>query len=357
MNYLGLMSGSSLDGLDMALCNFDYNEDTQKYIYKILEVYQAEFPEEIVEKFSKVTGFSGIELLRFSNEFAVFCGETCKRFIDQSSFNVDAIGSHGHTVFHFPQESLTYQLGNGAIISQISEREVICDFRTSDIASGGIGAPFAPIIDFHLFPNVDILVNLGGISNASFRLGTEMKATDISPCNQLLNFLARKSGLDYDKDGIIASGGEINNELLDELHDINRPISPGARAIDNTWVETSFFELLDSHSSVKDGLRTCVEFIVSEIISSIESNSPLEGPKKMMVTGGGAFNKFLIGLLEAKSEVLNVKILPINQELINYKEALLISFMAYLRKSKIPNVINSVTGAARETIGGAIYTF
>ncbi|WP_235297848.1 anhydro-N-acetylmuramic acid kinase [Portibacter marinus] len=354
MNILGLMSGSSLDGLDMALTAF--SESSQGVIsFDLLKSKAVEFPKNLHDRLKHVVRLTSYELFKLEADFSYFLGQCCIDFIQNSKSNVDLIASHGHTVFHDPQNKFTVQIGNGGTISQLVRRDVVCDFRSSDIALGGQGAPFAPIADQFLFPDIDILVNLGGISNISIKSQDGIIAFDVSPANQLLNYLASRNGKAYDQDGEWARSGETNDKLLDKLMQINGLESAKPRGMDNTWVQENFIPHLQS-IEVRDGLRTVVEFIIHEITKAIAlAKHSSKNPLKIMFTGGGALNLFLMEGLAREMTAINIEIVPAGKELIQYKEAIMIALMGYLRVNRKVNVLNSYTGASRNSIGGCIY--
>lgn len=355
MNILGLMSGSSLDGLDMALCNFVRDLDGDKIQHSILKVKSVELPEDLIAQLKASTLMNARDLLALSATFGAFLGNSAKQFIAESDFSVDLIASHGHTIFHHPENNFTLQIGDGAIIAQVAQKDTICDFRSSDIACGGNGAPFAPIADAMLFPETDICLNLGGISNITFKQNGSVMAFDISPCNQLLNFLAQKMGESFDRDGEIAAVGKVNHDLLQRLIASNSFNQMEPRAIDNSWVSETFFPLL-ADDSIPDDLATSVEFINLEIVKACQFQNYNES-KQILVTGGGAFNKFLINDLSDKLRANRINIVNVSDEVIEFKEALLVSLLGYLRINKLPNALGSVTGASRDSIGGCIYTY
>lgn len=355
MNVLGLMSGSSLDGLDMALCHFT-GEPPERMGFELRQTRQVDFPIVLGERLRGGVNLSGRELMQLEAEFSYFLGNACRSFLLETGSPVDLIASHGHTVFHYPELGFTTQIGNGGIISQLAQCDVICDFRSSDIAAGGLGAPCAPIADFYLFPEVDLFINIGGISNISYRKGRDIKAFDISPANQLLNYLAALKGESYDKDGVIAASGEINNDLLELLIRSNKLEFAIPRALDNSWIAECFVPQLSGYA-IEDAMRTVVEFINLEIIKAIHLLDPDDSSKDLLVTGGGAFNKFLINNLENKLKRLNVSVVNAEDEIINYKEAVLIGLMGYLRLRRAFNSLKVVTGASRNTVGGCIYAY
>ncbi len=356
MNILGLMSGSSLDGLDMALCSFESLPSKPDFSHTVLETKKVSFSDPILEQLKVSTLLSAKELLAFHSEFGAFIGESCASFIANSDHEVDYIASHGHTMLHFPEDGYTFQLGHGAHVAQISGVDTICDFRSNDIVMGGLGAPCAPLADQYLLNDAGIFINLGGISNISFKNNGAIKAFDVSPCNQLLNRLSQRIGLEYDEDGKLASNGQVDQELLEKLYLRNQYDPTQPRALDNSWVEDQFFQVMDDFPNVEDGLRTVVEFIVLELMKAIELNEQHFKSARLIATGGGAMNTFMMNELGQKLSKIGVSILPSSEQLIEFKEALLIAFMGYLRLHKVPNVLKSVTGARIDTIGGCIYS-
>ena len=357
MTILGLMSGSSLDGLDMAICSFEGIPGNSAFKFEILSTNVSDIPQDIADKIKLSPKMDSRELLKFDAQFGHFLGLQSKLFISKSNLEVDYIASHGHTVFHYPEDSFTFQLGNGAAIAQEAKHDVICDFRSSDIAENGLGAPFAPIADYYLFPHADYCLNLGGISNLSFRDESGIKALDISPCNQLLNHIAGKEGLIYDDEGRLARSGTLDMDLLRELERLNDLKSIEPRALDNSWISDNFLPILDQYGANNDVLHTIVKFITSEIIKVVELRGQKSPESKMLISGGGAFNLFLKDNLQVELNKLGVELLTVEREIVEYKEALLMAFMGYLRILKKPNAYSSVTGATIDTIGGCLYTY
>lgn len=357
MNILGLMSGSSLDGLDMALCSFKGDPDGSDFEFSVLKTHQVDFPHKLISDLREAPNYYPKKLLALDAHLGKFFGEECDAFIRENDFEVDFVASHGHTIFHNPEKNFTCQIGNGAMMARAAKRNVICDFRSADIAAGGLGAPCAPIADKYLFPENDILLNLGGISNITIKSGKDLYAFDISPCNQLLNYLAQKADLFYDIDGNLSAKGQVITELLEVLLTANDFDGFGPRAIDNSWVANTFIPLLDKHSSIKDALRTCVEFIKMEFHKAIVGHLPFTPEASIVVTGGGAFNLFLMDQLRQVCNDFEITVTETDHEMIAYKEACLIALMGYLRVINKPNVLKSVTGAKQDTIGGCIYLY
>ena len=343
------MSGSSLDGVDLALC--DFNLSDEKLNWKILKSSTIEFSHGWRDKLKNLPVASAKELALADYELGYFFGEKIKEF--SKGISVDYIASHGHTIFHEPQNKMTCQIGNGAAIASSAGISTISDFRSTDIGFGGQGAPLISILDRDLFPEFSALVNLGGISNVSFTNLDRLIAYDISPCNQLLNHLAQKLGLDYDKDGDIALKGKLNAKLLEKLYSFEYFNQPYPKSLDNNYIRNNFLPLLDTFDcSIEDKLRTCVELIAMTLSSELKNNLEVEN-KKVLLTGGGAKNKVL--LQRIKELLPNIYSFVSESTLVDFKEALLMAYLGFLRVLEKPNVISSVTGAAKDSIGGAVY--
>jgi len=342
LTILGMMSGTSLDGLDLALCNFWKNDNY--FNFSIVKTETFSYSPQLTEKLRTLYDESALQFceteVEFSN-FAALCANQFLRDMEKPHY----IASHGHTVFHRPKEGLTKQIGSGAVIAAKTGIPTICDFRTTDVAHGGQGAPLVPIGDALLFFDYNGCLNLGGISNMSSK--KQQTAYDISLCNIPLNYLANQKGLDYDKDGVLAKKGNINFDLLEAL---NRPdyfLQNGAKSIGYEFFATYYKPLLDNCSvSVEDKLRTVCEHIAMQVANNIE------GLQKVLLTGGGAKNSFLTNLIKEKT---NSQIVIPDMQLIDFKEAIIFAFLGYLRIHETNNCLKSVTGATKDSCGGAIY--
>ena len=346
------MSGSSLDGIDLALCEF--KQDNNQISWEILKAETVEYSKEWVDRLKTISKITAREIALADYNIGYLFGEESKRFLQDEK--IDFIASHGHTVFHEPQNKMTYQIGNGAAIATASGVSTICDFRSMDIGYGGQGAPIVAIVDRDLFPNYDALVNLGGISNISFTNKKDTIAYDISPCNQLLNHLAQKVGNEYDKDGEIALLGELNQDLLNQLLSSDYFKKPFPKSLDNNFIINNFIPILEnSKLSIEDKMATSVELIARTLADELEkyfqgsSNTP-----KVLFAGGGTKNTFLMQRIKSLSKSASI-IIP-DELIIDYKEALLMAYVGYLRVLEKNNVLGSVTGASKDSIGGAVYT-
>ena len=346
LTILGIMSGTSLDGLDIALC--DFWKEEQIFHYKILKTQTFSFPQELSQKLRRLFNSSALYLCQVEVEFSNFTAQCVTRFLERSEKQPHYIASHGHTVFHQPENGLTKQIGIGAIIASQTGISTICDFRTTDVALGGQGAPLVPIGDALLFPQYDGCLNLGGIANISHYHSKISTAYDISLCNIPLNFLSKQFGLQYDKDGALAQRGIIHSKLLEALNKPDYFSKNGAKSIGYEFFEKYYLPLFDTFSiSNEDKLRTMCEHIAMQIAYH------LKGLHTVLLTGGGTKNRFLVKLIKEKT---NTKIVIPKRQLIDFKEALLFAFLGYLRVYGATNCLHSVTGATRDSCGGAIYS-
>ena len=349
MKILGIMSGSSLDGIDFALCEFEKQKSAIKW--NILKAQTIDYSQEWKQNLKSLPFLSGRELTLADYQLGYLFGEKAKIFLDGEK--IDFIASHGHTVFHEPEKMMTLQIGNGSAIAAASGISTIYDFRSMDIGFGGQGAPIVPIADRDLFPDYPALVNIGGISNISIKNSEKIVAYDISPANQLLNFLSQKKDLEYDKDGELASKGKINNDLLNKLLSFDYFKKSYPKSLDNNFIKTHFIPVLEKmRGSIEDKMATSVELIAKTLSEELKSNLSDNIPKKVLITGGGARNKFLIKRIKSLSKGCET-IIPDNL-IIDFKEALMIAYMGYLRVNKENNLLSSVTGASQDSIGGAI---
>ncbi|MDY0781354.1 anhydro-N-acetylmuramic acid kinase [Tenacibaculum sp. IB213877] len=342
---IGLMSGTSLDGIDLVYVTFN------KKNYKDFEIlYSTTYPysSEWKNLLKQAITFSDEKLTQLDIQYGIFLGETINSFIEENDiYTIDFIASHGHTVFHQPENGITLQIGSGQEIANITNHKVICDFRTQDVKLGGQGAPLVPIGDELLFADYDYCINLGGFANVSFKQNSKRIAFDICPVNIVMNHYAQQLGFEYDEDGKIASEGKINQELLDKLNSLEFYQKEPPKSLGLEWVQKEVFPLIDSlENDVPSILRTFVEHCAIQIASVIENNS------LVLITGGGAFNTFLVQKIEEKS---NLKIKLPSNELINFKEALIFAFLGVLRNENKVNCLQSVTGAKKNHSSGKIF--
>lgn len=346
---IGVMSGTSLDGIDIALCNFIRNEQKQ-WSFKITKSTTIVYNLNMKQKLKDAIHFSGFDLMLLHNEIGDLIGQSVNNFITVNNISkkeIDFISSHGHTIFHQPSKSITTQIGNGANISAITKLPVICDFRSIDIALGGQGAPLVPIGDKLLFSEYKYRLNLGGIANISSESDGKTRAFDICPVNLVLNKLVQKMSLDYDNEGNLAKKGIINETLLTHLNSLDFYKIKGPKSLGIEWVNSLVLPIIESYNlSIPDSLRTFVEHIAIKISNVIDEK------EKILISGGGTFNTFLIDRI--KSNVNSEIVIP-DKEIIEFKEALIFAFLGVLRHRNEPNCLSSVTGSISDNVGGCIY--
>lgn len=346
-NVIGVMSGTSLDGIDIAHCTFTHQD---RWNFEILVAETYEYPSVWVEKLKNLVTLTASDLLQLDEDYTHFLGNAIRQFIQKNKLSsLDAVCSHGHTALHQPHNGLTYQIGNLPKLATLLNEMVVCDFRVADVALGGQGAPLVPIGDQLLFSQYDFCLNLGGFANISSEIKGQRIAYDICPVNIVLNLYANALGLDYDDGGKIAASGTIDESLLKQLNALSFYKSPYPKSLGLEWVKESIFPIIDSYSlSEKDVLRTFVEHIAIQISNEINFKSSAS----VLTTGGGAFNEFLMSCLSDKTQ--NAIIIP-DKSIINYKEALIFAFLGVLKLRNENNCLSSVTGARNDHSSGKIY--
>lgn len=360
---IGLMSGSSLDGLDIALCRFELDKRGGLPLtdWSILRSQTVPFNAEWKERLLHCPEASGRQLVQTHTDFGHYMGQLLAPFLSVTEEPVDLIASHGHTIFHYPEHLMTCQIGDGAALAAVTGKTVIDNFRALDVALGGQGAPLAPLADRMLFPGYDFYLNLGGIANLSARLEDRFVAFDISGANQVLNALVAPLGLPYDEGGKIAAAGRLDEDLLrraDRLGFFGRPYP---KSLGNDWVQERLLPIFRSAQlPVPDKLHTvCVHLArqTAEAIATVLDREKLARPGyRLFITGGGAHNRFLVKCIREECEkICSLDVIIPEGDIIAFKEAALIALMGALRLMQIPNCLASVTGARRDAVGGAIH--
>ncbi len=350
------MSGTSLDGVDIAFCRFNYNG--KNWEFRILNAETIVYSKEWKNRLQQLHNADAETFVKTNVELGKFFGYLLKNFVSKNKIRPDLVSSHGHTVFHQPENGFTSQIGDGAQIAAITNIETVCDFRSKDVALGGQGAPLVPIGDRLLFSKYDFCLNLGGIANVSFEWNKKRIAFDVCPVNMALNKLASEAKLNFDKNGMLASKGKVNKKLLDKLNGLEFYKRPFPKSIGKEWYLKNCEQVISGKSiPLNDRLRTFCEHIAIQIAAVIKNNSASN--KKMLVTGGGVHNNFLIKCIQEKlkenEQSKNVKVEIPAKEIIDFKEALIFAFLGVLRVRKEVNVLRSVTGSAKDNIGGIIH--
>lgn len=340
---LGIMSGTSLDGVDLALCSFIKADNG--WVFTIEKCETIAYSPAWLAKLDGAHQLSGKDLILLHNEYGNYLGELSKTFLKQEV--VDCVASHGHTLFHQPNQQMTFQLGNGANIAAVSKQNVVCDFRTTDVALGGNGAPLVPIGDKYLFPAYKACINLGGFANVSFLQNNKRVAFDICPANMLLNTFAKKLGKNYDHDGILAASGKIDTVVLAQLNALPYYQQQGAKSLGKEWFDEQIWPVCKNLDPT-NALRTAVEHIAIQIAQSLKDISGT-----VLCTGGGAHNSFLMQQVAVHSP--NITIPNTSPNIIDFKEALIFAFLGVLNLTHETNVIGNATGSNKDHIAGAFY--
>ena len=342
------MSGSSLDGID--LVDVDFRHDGQWH-FEIVAKDNYDYDDDWKHKLSDAFYYNENQLKTIDYQYGAFLGQVTKQFIDKYNLHPEIVASHGHTIFHRPQEHYTLQIGDGQALANACNVMVINDFRTEDVLKGGHGAPLVPIGDKLLFSDYPICLNIGGIANVSYDVDGQRIAYDICIANQVLNYLA--SPLPYDRDGLIARSGTIDNQLLTILNSHPFYSQKHPKSLGREFFEENIKPLLENHDNVADMMATFVEHIATQIAKSIDDVKTCHGASlQMLITGGGAKNKYLVERIQAHT---NHKVVVPADDIIDYKEALVFAFLGLLRNNNEINVLKSVTGADSDSCSGKIF--
>ena len=346
------MSGTSLDGLDLAYCHIW--EKNGSWEFDIITTKSVSYDAEMLSSLKDSISLSAEKLIELHNTYGTWLGEQALLFIEENKLDVHYIASHGHTTHHRPEMRLTFQVGSGQHLANTSGHKVICDFRTNDLALGGQGAPLVPIGDRIFFNEYDFCLNLGGISNISFDVKGKRIAYDIGLANMILNYITRKIKLEYDDDGKLARKGTINKKMLKRLNDLQYYLLPHPKSIGYEWFLDEVVPIVEeTDDSIENLLHTSIHHICDKIAQQIKLNTNRK-KQSLLVTGGGALNTFFIETLQQKlGETTNVMI-P-EKIIIEFKEALVFALMGVLRVEQQTNVLSSVTGAKKDSSSGVVY--
>ena len=344
---IGVMSGTSLDGLDLCLANFNLKEG--KWSYSLKKAQTISYHDGLRDALRASMNMSGRELMTLDANYGVWIGKQVAEFTQGETDSIDLIGSHGHTVFHEPANGFSTQIGSGAHIAANAGIACVCNFRMGDVARRGQGAPLVPIGDELLFSDFDFCLNIGGIANISYREEGIRAAYDVCPVNMAANHFANILGYEYDNGGRLGEKGRISEPLLNELNSLDYYKLKGAKSLGREWFDKTFLTKTQGFDLCpEDVLRTIYEHAATKI-SDILVQKP---HGKVLVTGGGAKNTFLINLLKGKCQAEIY--LPCEQT-IDFKEALIFAFLAVLYNHKINSSLGSATGAKCSSIAGSLY--
>ena len=356
---IGLMSGSSLDGLDIVLATF--HENGGKWNYEIMEADCYGYSTEWTNRLRDAGNLSALDYMLLNTEYGHYLGEQVNKFLSQKKlvFQVALVASHGHTVFHLPAKRMTAQIGDGAAIAAETRLPVVSDLRALDVAFGGQGAPIVPIGEKLLFSEYEYFLNLGGIANLSAAASSGYIAFDVCPTNRVLNMLANDAVKEYDDEGRIAASGKIDTKLLSELNVLEYYKLEYPKSLANDFGTEIVYPMIKNAGVRTDNaLRTYTEHIVIQIKNAITNLNHLKQKNqssRLLVTGGGAFNTFLMERLKDQLKSLNIEVVVPDEKIVKYKEALIMALMGVLRWREKTNVFSSVTGAERDSVGGALW--
>ena len=361
-NIIGIMSGSSLDGIDLVDVDFWYDG---KWHFEIVAKDNYDYDETWKQRLSDAFYYNDNQLKEIDYHYGLFLGQVTKRFIDKYNLCPEIVASHGHTIFHRPQEHYTLQIGDGQALANECGVTVINDFRTEDVLKGGQGAPLVPIGDKLLFSDYPICLNIGGIANVSYDVDGQRIAYDICIANQALNYLAGKFHpthdvetrliaslpLQFDRDGLIARSGTVDNQLLNILNSHPFYAEKYPKSLGREFFEDNIKPLLGKRDDISNMMATFVEHIAIQVGNSIVKAFQ-ETSLQMLITGGGAKNKFLVERIQAHTK--HQVVVP-SDDIIDYKEALVFAFLGLLRNRNEINVLKSVTGADSDSSSGRIF--
>lgn len=344
---IGLMSGTSLDGLDIAYC--ELRSVGSRWEFDILEAETIAYTQVWKQLLQDAPSLDGIGLALLNSSYGHWIGQTVNQFMRKHNVVPRLISSHGHTVFHRPNERMTLQIGHGATIAAETGITTVSDFRSLNIAIGGQGAPLVPIGDRLLFGEYAACVNVGGFANISMERDKKRVAYDICPANIILNLLSNKLGMPFDASGNIASTGKVNKTIFEKLENLNYYKSTGPKSLGREWVEKEVIHLFDENKApVEDLLSTVTQHIASQI----SRNLPIEKQSKVLITGGGTHNSFLIKKIKERA---HCEIIIPSEKIIDFKESLIFALLGVLRVEGLVNCLAESTGASTDCSSGAIH--
>ena len=350
---IGVMSGTSLDGIDLAYVKFTYDLDKNKgWSFSLIQAQTLAYDQKWYSTLKQALHYDKQELEQLNHDYTVFLAGVIQDFIAcYDIVDVDAICSHGHTILHRPDLGYTLQIGNLPFLADLVNHTVVCDFRTQDVALKGQGAPLVPIGDALLFSHYQGCVNLGGFANISFTNEQNKRiAFDICPVNIVLNALVAKKGVWYDKDGELSKQGKVNQDLLEELNALDYYKKLPPKSLGAEFVEQYIMRILQKYSlSTCDFLCTYTAHIVTQIKQTLENNAL----HKVLLSGGGSHNTFLVEQLRHSSDVFELVVPP--KDIVDFKEAIIFGFLGVLRLLGQNNILSSVTGASKDHCSGMVY--
>ena len=352
---IGLMSGTSLDGLDMAYCELTKSQDQWQFVIPVAET--RPYDEAWQHTLSHITETSGEDLILADQQLGIWMGQAVKAFIDAHKLNPQLVAAHGHTVFHQPERGLTYQMGNGFALQAACQRPVVMNFRNYDVAIGGQGAPLVPMGDRLLFGDYDACLNLGGIANVSTERHGQRVAYDIGVANMVSNYFVQQMGQDYDDKGQRAASGSVDQSLVSQFNGLDYYAAPFPKSLGYEWVRDHLIRPLESSSlTTADKLATIAHHATEQVARSLRQlmKEKQQTTARMLVTGGGVFNDYFMQCLRQHSGEAIKYVIP-DVQLVSFKEALVFALLGVLRVRGEVNCLSSVTGAAHDHSAGVVY--
>lgn len=344
---LGVMSGTSLDGIDLAECEFSISQ-SGIWAYRILKAVTIPYTVSWQRKLKDAIYFSEGRLTAINEDYTFYLADVISNFIESEQLKgLDAICSHGHTILHQPERGRTLQIGNLKILSERLNQKVVCDFRVQDVELGGQGAPLVPVGDRLLFSEYDYCLNLGGFANISYERHGKRIAYDICPVNIVLNSFAMEKGKEYDSGGELARSGKVSEELLERLNALPFYLKNPPKSLGLEWVQENIFPVFErSLETPENKLATFTEHVALQLSDQFEPDASI------LATGGGAYNIFLLERLKQHN---NLQLVIPSNLLIEYKEALVFALLGVLRLRGQNNCLASVTGAKTDHSSGRIF--
>ena len=347
-NVIGVMSGTSLDGVDLA--HIEFRLENNSWAFEILESETIGYNQSWINQLKSAVDYAEMELEKLNKEYTKLLATIISTFIEKHKIeNLDAVCSHGHTILHQPQNGFTLQIGNLPQISSLIHQTVVCNFRVQDVKLGGQGAPLVPIGDRILFSQYDYCMNLGGFSNVSFEQNGERIAFDISPVNTVLNFYANQLGLNYDDKGKLSRTGNVNENLLNELNSLGFYQQKFPKSLGFEFVKEIVLPIIESFKiPIQDKLCTFTEHVALQTALALPNKKG-----RILITGGGAYNDFIIERIQSYLPEMEI-IIP-SAKILEFKEALIFALLGVLKLRNEINVLSSVTGAKKDHSSGEIY--
>lgn len=341
------MSGTSMDGLDITYCRYEMSS-SEEWNYQLFHAQTVKYTNNLIKQLSQSKKLTPEALCELDKKLAIFFSEKVNSFIEVNNIDKDlitCIASHGHTVFHQPDKGFTLQIGCGETLSYLTQLPVVNNFRQKDVTAGGQGAPLVPIGDKLLFSSIaDAFLNIGGFSNICV-IDNKILAFDICPGNLPLNSIAEKLGKLFDDGGQIAAAGKVDASVLEELNQLPYYQQNAPKSLGTEWLDAEFTKITERIDDEMNKMSTIVEHIAIQIGNTLNAYNC----EKVLITGGGAYNHYLISRI--KEHTSTELIIPDNN-LTEFKEAIVFGLLGALHLEKIPNCLSSVTGASEDVIGG-----